>query len=399
MCKSQGVRLMKRLKNKFVLGFLLVVILISIGLGISIWCHGNAYEKQSSVYLKKLDWILPLSTEYIELCYDEETGGYQGWNREKIDYLNENGEVTKSVPYETGQTTITSEYQSISYLEDGYAIALDQNDKNVILDAKGNKLKENLTACVYLSNHKFSQETSDGREIFDIQTGKIWSSYRDRTFSEVFKLDEHTFAIGFESYQSGGLYSFDYILFDETMQPILRDKQFSQISRLSDNMRYFVTSKTTFDGDEAEVECGFMNSSNEVVFLLDHIPLCVNDYSEGLVLIYDEEELYALNKQGKKVFSLSYIGDAIAATQREVIENYEGDSPYYVEYKEGLAPVTLDGKKWGYINQKGKFVVEPVFAEAKPVCAGAAIVCDISRPSPSSLVHSRWGILDLEGVK
>ena len=416
---------MNVLKNKLVLGFLIFVLAISVGIGITVWHYGSTYEKTAAVYMRKLDWVLPLNSNYSQLLYDEEEELYRGWNREKTDWIDANGQVVKSDPTDKkvieieseslghgfytfsedyalgvknsdGEIIIPAEHQQIFPYQDGYCIALHENGYEMIYDISGKLLKEGGTDYHYLSNNKFSVETEDGFEIFDLKTGESWTSYHNRQISEVFKLDNHTFAIGFGMYTMDE-YVTDYILFDDNMKPILEDKQFTQINRLSEDMRFFITSERSFDGKPVRRECGFMNKDGEIVFLFDHIPRCVNDYSEGLSIVYDEKKLYALDKQGNIVFSHEYTGDSIAASQRTMMENYEVITPYYVEFNEGFAPVTLNGEKWGYIDTTGKFVIEPYFSEVSTVQNGIAVVCDTRSPTPSSLVHSRWGILKLKG--
>jgi tetratricopeptide (TPR) repeat protein len=44
------------------------------------------------------------------------------------------------------------------------------------------------------------------------------------------------------------------------------------------------------------------------------------------------------------------------------------------EFAEGLAPATLDAKKWGYISEAGDFVIAPVFQRAFRFDGGRALV-------------------------
>ena len=50
---------MKAWKNKLALGFMIVVLLLSLTLGAAVWYFGNAYEQTALVYVKSLDWVVP----------------------------------------------------------------------------------------------------------------------------------------------------------------------------------------------------------------------------------------------------------------------------------------------------------------------------------------------------
>ena len=107
----------------------------------------------------------------------------------------------------------------------------------------------------------------------------------------------------------------------------------------------------------------------------------------------------AYDKEGNQVFSLDYESGQVPPYQRDTMDEYAVYSPYFTQFADGLAPVTLDGEKMGYINTAGKLVIEPLFKEAGPVLDSTAAVCLIQSDSPSTLVKSRWGILNLKGVQ
>lgn len=67
-------------------------------------------------------------------------------------------------------------------------------------------------------------------------------------------------------------------------------------------------------------------------------------------------------------------------------------------YSEGLAAVSLDGDKYGYINEQGEFVVPAIFDYARDCKNGYAPVSVYSKSSES---NHQCGILDLRqgGVK
>ncbi|MBP8214173.1 MAG: WG repeat-containing protein [Propionivibrio sp.] len=56
-------------------------------------------------------------------------------------------------------------------------------------------------------------------------------------------------------------------------------------------------------------------------------------------------------------------------------------------YSEGLAPVQSSSGRWGYINQKNQWVIQPKFDEAKEFKDGRAAV----------KVKGKWGYINKRG--
>ena len=331
---------MKVWKSKLVLGFLMAVLMVSLALGAVIWHFGDAYEKTASVYMKSLDWILPLSTDYQYITMDKETGSpYKCVGREQTEFRNTSGKVVRTIS--------STDDSSVPYTE--------------TRDRLG------------------------------------WKSYKGREIHNIWAVDEDTYAVSFKSSTDSESVT-DYMLFDGDMQPVLGNRMFEVILEESDGMRYFISSEKDFDGNTMKKECGFLDAGGDVAFTFEHVPLCVNSFSEGLSIVYDDK-LYGYDKDGNAVFALDYTGKKIAASQRENHEEDTTYTPYYTRFSGGLAPVTLDGENMGYINTKGKIVIDPLFKEAGLVVDGTAAVCLMQSDSPSTLVKSRWGILDLEGVQ
>lgn len=56
------------------------------------------------------------------------------------------------------------------------------------------------------------------------------------------------------------------------------------------------------------------------------------------------------------------------------------------KFSEGLAPVLID-KKWGYINKKGEYKIQPQFDKAHVFEEGLAAV----------MIEKKWGYVDKKG--
>jgi hypothetical protein len=83
------------------------------------------------------------------------------------------------------------------------------------------------------------------------------------------------------------------------------------------------------------------------------------NFSGGLARVQAGGKMIYINKQGKTVFTIP-------------------DGFWADEFSEGLANVSIrkdsQNEVWGYINQKGDFVIKPQFQLAKPFYHGLAQV-------------------------
>lgn len=57
------------------------------------------------------------------------------------------------------------------------------------------------------------------------------------------------------------------------------------------------------------------------------------------------------------------------------------------KYSEGLAPVQASSGKWGFINQRQQWVIEPRFEEARDFLDGRA----------AARQGGKWGFIDRQG--
>lgn len=91
---------------------------------------------------------------------------------------------------------------------------------------------------------------------------------------------------------------------------------------------------------------------------------CVGSFSEGLAPFTENGALGFINKNGVVVIAPRF------KVQKSIYPLLDGyTSP---TFKDGLAPVSADGKKMGFINHQGKFVIAPKFEQISPFSEGLA---------------------------
>ncbi len=99
-------------------------------------------------------------------------------------------------------------------------------------------------------------------------------------------------------------------------------------------------------------------------------------FSEGLAAV----------RIGKKWGYIDSVGNFVIDRQFEKIG----------PFSEGLAAVTKDGKKWGYIDKSGKFEIEPTYLVAEPFSEGMAAVVTTQNPSDGRKFIDKTGKIVLE---
>ncbi|MEI7612182.1 MAG: WG repeat-containing protein [Betaproteobacteria bacterium] len=56
-------------------------------------------------------------------------------------------------------------------------------------------------------------------------------------------------------------------------------------------------------------------------------------------------------------------------------------------YSEGLAPVQTQGGRWGFVNEKQEWVIQPKFEDAREFQGGKA----------AAKLHGKWGFVNKRG--
>ncbi|MBR4019980.1 MAG: hypothetical protein IKI99_01590 [Firmicutes bacterium] len=95
----------------------------------------------------------------------------------------------------------------------------------------------------------------------------------------------------------------------------------------------------------------YRNQVGDVILKLKKDEVAV--YGEGKILVSDHENLRCYNLQGKMLFEKKlkwYIDDM-----------WNVESGFFSGYENGMAVVTLDGDKWGIIDENGEMLTECCF--------------------------------------
>lgn len=123
-------------------------------------------------------------------------------------------------------------------------------------------------------------------------------------------------------------------------------------------------------GDEETGDFGFINNNGKFVISPQYDN--VSDFSEGFAAVMINGKYYYINKRGKTVFpqrKYEHIRLGTEITTNVIEQCFDGAR----FFSEDLAAVKT-GKKWGYINKKGRFVINPQFDVADDFSGGLAKV-------------------------
>ena len=102
----------------------------------------------------------------------------------------------------------------------------------------------------------------------------------------------------------------------------------------------------------------------------------------------EQSDTAAASKRKKRFLALGIaIVLCISAVLAICLMQHKKDDPDHY-FKQGLLAVTSDGKKWGYINEKGEYVIEPQFDEAK---------CFWDNGLAWVQLGGKWGCIDEKG--
>lgn len=129
------------------------------------------------------------------------------------------------------------------------------------------------------------------------------------------------------------------------------------------------SSAESFSDDEQSFKIGLLDRTSGEVVIEPH-NLYITDFSEGLATVQAAEDKYlVIDEQGQVVFETKY----------EIIDSYSN----------GVVKFKKNGESsYGYLDQKGKVVIEPVYLEAGVFRDGKALV---------TIAEGEQALIDLNG--
>lgn len=377
---------MRYIKQHIILTFSIFLLLITLMMGaLGFWLSYSMDKKFDDA---GLTWTFPLTDEYTSIETTED--GFIGYrtvdlpaapDTEMAFYLDESGEVLRTEHIKVfpnglyylkerdeygaitdeGEVIIEAKYDHIDGYDDyivggskDYAYDLYTKDGELILstgeESTISHIENDLFYVVDEAYYLFHADTREKQELdymFDIIKSNDHGGYWGMSGERFFKLDE-------------------------AYMPIYDDVQYQHLGTLSeDGLRYVEIYNPE---DRYTPRCAYISQDEEII--IDLGKKFINSaapFSEGKALIQENGRLYCIDMTGKKLFQLKDRVPESAVNSRAI-------------FSDGYAPVTLDGKTYGYINDQGEWVIEPVFVDASTACAGHAAV---------SLNGVTYGIIDV----
>lgn len=392
---------MKLLKKNVILSYSIFLLLLSIGCGM-VGYYGADKIQTTQEGLDQLTWAMELTDKYDAIATaDEKDQFIASCAADNKDYLIQaDGTVIRSLPsdeiYENG---------CYDYEEDGMAGIKDSSGKVIIKAAYDYIINENDYFIAYeeeniptiynVKGERLYQET-EAADMYYIQddlfyvflwaNGDTYFLHAETQKKETKKWDSITFdqiSVDEQGKYWGECAGIHYPL-DENFDMIEGGTVYSAFGELSEGLRYVEILDTKTD----RVTPCYIDKQEEIVFTLEGVPVDdAGSFHEGKALIQRGKELICVDKTGKELFKLKI------NRRRSAFMFYDTYS-----YSEGLAAVSLDGDKYGYINEQGEFVVPAIFDYARDCKNGYAPVSVYSSGSES---NHQCGILDLRqgGVK
>lgn len=378
----------------------LFLVFIVIFLVFTLLCALVGYSASSQNYtqkdsISKLPWSMSPTDQYPVIFSSEVPGQFEVYDEDKVLLIDAEGKVLKElddpdndlgegfhlfkkdddygVRDKDGRIIIEANYKNIDEFHHGYASAWN-GVHHELLDKNGHKVLSNLliSEITYIGDGKFF--VNAGRHyILDVDTGKeislpskIIGITTDGNDSYMARLSGDTFC---------------YLSKDFTIPrgAVL----YGELPEYSEGLAYAKRYDDLIVDEKHNIPltrghtpaCGYMNKNHELVLPLPYkdIQKC-SPFSEGKALIYADKKVICIDTEGKELFTL---------------EDSNRQDWYESTFSGGYVSLTLDGKKEGIINDKGEFVIEPLFNFIGRIQGGYAVVN----------YKDKYGILDLNQLK
>lgn len=377
---------MKYIKKNIILSFGIGLLFISIGCGVFGYFLTSSIEKQYDD--ANLNWSYPLTSEYESI--EVKDGKFVGYK--EMDFPSAPDTLMEFTLDPDGEFTSAKKADvfpnGLLYHKDRgeYGAITDQGD--IIVKAQYDHIF-GYGEYILGGTRKFAYDlyTKDGELILSTgEEGTISHIEGDLFFvadGERFLFDGKTrekmvLDYAYDTIVSNdnggywGMNSSRFFKLDKDFMPIYDDIQYQHFEELSEGLRYVEIYNPE---DSYSPRCAYINQDEEIVIDFGYGTVeCAAPFSEGKALIQKGYRLYCIDTSGRTLFQIE---DRLSANA------YNTESMFH----DGYAAVSLDSDAYGYINEKGNFVIPPILTAASEVIDGHAAV---------SLNGVTYGIISLE---
>ena len=361
---------MKFFKRNVILSFAVFMFFLSVGFGV-LGYFASDMVRQNNAAMAELNWSMEPSGDYGYLKHADEDNLFWADAITETHLIDPTGKIVKKLPAgeelghgyyeyeqdglygvadESGNILIEPEYDFVNGGGD-YFITSDEDYRVAFWKLDGACIhKEDQPSSAYdLGDNTFlvAQEQDGKSYIFYADTGKSkpLSDYITYVLS-----DDQGGVLG----EIAGLY---YHL-DENFEVVEDAPIYDNYRELSEGLRFV----SLYDEPTGNVTPCYVDEDGKVVISFGGAdPDTAGPFREGKALIQQQSRLICIDKEGKELFSLK-------------LKSSSSGIRFYDEfyYSEGLAAVSLDGDKYGYIDETGEFVVPAVLDWAGEVKGGYA---------------------------
>lgn len=348
----------QRLKDNIISAFAVLLVLASVGFGIFGYYGGGVLQEGNS-NMAELNWSMEPTADYEYLEPVDGTDYFLAdcTGKEEKHLIDATGKIIDKLPGEDlghgyyqcfknekagvadkdGNFLIEPKYDYVEGYGD-YFIAYGINERVSIWNLEGKCIHEEPQRAwvEYLGNNRFLVDQSSVAKsyVFDADTGK------KKETSEHISFVSSDGKGGFV----GNIGAYYYPL-DENFDVIKDAPYYEQYSELSEGLRFV----TIYDKKTGNTTPCYIDKDGNMAITLEAAPDCAGPFREGKALIQTGNKLLCIDKTGKELFTLRI---------RQSFSNFQIYNEF--SYSEGLAAVSLDDDKYGYIDETGEFVIPPV---------------------------------------
>lgn len=355
--------------------------------------------------LNEYDWVMDLTSEYSLIENAGLDGNYFSAqiNEDKAFLIDEHGKKIDEVDYGwiegsgsayiyteggkmgykdlAGRIIIPARYDYTNRFDGEYAEAFTGN-RHFAVDKKGREVyRTDDDEDIFFNQihgKYFGEQKGEKYRVIDVSTGKTIKEWNVAYCSEIRFMMPGL-------YQANGICG--YYFLDENFDVAFDDKvyDFGVVRDFSDGLCYVeqITDGTYIDTPaNPSTKPGYIDDQGEMVIETKGA-MYGGDFSEGKALIYGAKKAWAIDRTGKKLFSVK-LKKNLAVSGADPTEPFQ----LYVYilngsiFQNGMVPI-YDGRKMGLADQNGKWILNPVFDDMDFVADHLVAV----------EYNGRWGII------